>query len=184
MTSKINFKNHKQEVIMKKTIFIISTIFIVGLIASSSFAWKNGPGGQGSRFNNGDWPRFDGQGFSSNLTQEQKDGLSKLHQKFIDETYELRSEKMVKRSQFRMLMATSNPDRAELKKMSDEMTELQKKLRDKQIDYRLEAKKIAPELASGPFFGNGRGGWREDRGMGRGSFHGNWGCTNQRAFNN
>ena len=161
---------------MKKSIIIISSMLMVALVAGSVFA--TGPGkrnnrGQGMGYNQ-DCPRSGGQNAIANLSQEQKDQFSALRQQFIDETYELRSGQLDNRQQMRMLMETSNPDRAKLDKLSQTLTDLQKKLRDKQIDFQLAAKKISPELGKRNGFGKGfmaqsnRGGQRGCQGQ-RGS---------------
>ena len=67
-----------------------------------------------------------------------------------------------------MLMETSDPDRDKLSKLSKELTNLQGQLRDKGIDLRLKAKKIAPELGRGAGFGHGCSRW-SDKGGQRGS---------------
>ena len=170
---------------MKKSIIIISSILLVAFLAGSSFAW--GPGsGQGMKGSgsNQDCPRYGGQGSGkamiNDLSQEQKDKLTALRQQFVDETYELRSAKFTKRQEMKMLMETSNPDRAKLGKLSQEMTDLQKQLRDRQIDFRLSAKEIAPELGKGMGFRQGcsncpgQGGQKGNRGQGqRGNQGGN-----------
>ena len=165
---------------MKKSIIIISSFLMVALVAGSVFAWGPGKGrGTGSGFNQ-DCPRSGGQGAWNNLSQDQRDELSALRQAFIDETYEFRSAKLAKQQEMRMLMETSNPDRAKLEKLSGEITDLQKQVRDKQIDFRLAAKKISPELGMGGGFGQGRGkglkrggGQRGFQGQGYGCYYNN-----------
>ncbi len=139
---------------MKKSIIIISSILLVAFTAGSSFAWGTGNGrGMKASGVNQDCPRYGGQGSGNatinDLSQEQKDKLTALRQQFIDQTYELRSAKVTKRQEMRMLMETSNPDRTKLGKLSQEITDLQKQLMNKKIDFRLSAKQIAPELGRG-----------------------------------
>ena len=142
---------------MKKSIIIISSFLMVALVAGSVFAWGQGKGrGMGSGYNQ-DCPRYGGQGVFNDLSQDQRDELTALRQKFIDETYEVRSAKFAKQQEMRMLMETSDPDRAKLAKLSQEITDLQKQVRDKRIDFRLAAKKISPELGMGRGFGQGHG---------------------------
>ena len=171
---------------MKKTIIIISSILLVAFVAGSVFAWGpgSGRGMMGAGFNQ-DCPRYGGgQGGASDLSKDQRDKLTALRQQFIDETYELRSAKFAKQQEMRMLMETSDPDRDKLSKLSKELTDLQGQVRDKGIDFRLNAKKIAPELGRGAGFGQGCG-----RGSGKGGqrgFHGE-GMGNQgggRYYNN
>ena len=143
---------------MKKSTLIISAILLTALVAGNVFAWGHGNGrGMGPGFNQ-DCPRYGGgQSAFNDLSQDQKDELTALRQKFIDETYEVRSAKFAKQQEMRMLMETSEPDRAKLDTLSQEITDLQKQVRDKRIDFRLAAKKISPELGMGKGFGQGRG---------------------------
>ncbi len=156
---KKNFEYNKMEVIMKKSIIILSSMLMVALVAGSVFAWGPGKGrGQGMGFNQY-CPRYGGQnqGAISDLSSEDRDALTALRQKFIDETYEFRAKKFEKKQEMRMLMETSNPDRGKIDKLSDAILNLQKQIKDKQIDFQLAAKKIAPELSMGRGFGQGRG---------------------------
>jgi zinc resistance-associated protein len=164
---------------MKKTIIIISSILLVAFVAGNVFAWGHGRGGgmMGAGFNQ-DCPRYGGgQSGISDLSKDQRDELAALRQQFIDETYEFRSAKFAKQQEMRMLMETSDPDRDKLSKLSKELTDLQKQVRDKGIDFRLNAKKIAPELGRGGGFGHGfgkgsgYGGHRGSHGEGMG-YHG------------
>ncbi len=146
---------------MKKTIIIISSILLVAFVAGSVFAWgpDRGKGMMGGGFNQ-DCPRSGGgQGGTSDLSKDQRDKLTTLRQQFIDETYELRSAKFAKQQEMRMLMETSDPDREQLSKLSKEITDLQGQVREKGIDLRLKAKKIAPELGRGGGSGQGCGKW-------------------------
>ncbi len=63
-----------------------------------------------------------------------------------------------------MLMETSNPDRAKLSTLTTELSDLQRQMAEKRIDYQLEAKKIAPELTTSMGYGKGRGGKRGNKG--------------------
>ena len=154
---------------MKKTLTITTTLLMIFLIAGVVFAW--GPGkGQGMGYgSNSDCPGYNGQTAASELNKEQKDQLSALRQKFIDETYEARAAKFSKSQEMRMLMETSDPDRAKLTQLSNEILELEKGIMDKKIDFRLEIKKIAPELSNhrGGGFGKGRGMWSSDNNQGK-----------------
>ncbi|MBT3175790.1 MAG: periplasmic heavy metal sensor [Desulfobacula sp.] len=162
---------------MKKSIIIMGSLLLVALVSGNVFAWGQGGcrgNGQGTGYgNNQDCPRNGGQGAAFNdLTKDQSDELQELRQKFIDETYELRSAKFTKHQEMRMLMETSEPDKAKLDKLSQELSDLQKQVRGKRIDFMLAAKKIAPELGLGKGFGQGRG-----RGFGHGG--GQRGCQGQ-----
>ena len=151
---------------MKKSIIIISSLLMVALVAGSTFAWVPGKSrGMGAGYNQ-DCPRYGGQGAFNDLSQDQKNELTALRQKFIDETYEVRSAKFAKQQEMRMLMETSDPDRAKLDTLSREITDLQKQVKNKRIDFRLAAKKIAPELGMGRGFGQGSGNGSKRGGQG------------------
>jgi len=165
---------------MKKSIIIMGSLLLVALVSTSAFAWgQGGCQGRGQGMGYGQNQNCQGygggQGILNDLSKEQRDELGALRQKFIDETYELRATKFTKRQEMRMLMETSDPDRAKLDKLSQEMSDIQKQVRDQRITFLLAAKKIAPELGLGKGFGHGRGkygkrgGQRSCQGQGQGS---------------
>lgn len=134
---------------MKKSIIVISSVVFLALFTGSVFAFGPGMGGGHSSYRG-----FGGGAAWNDLSKEQKDELTALRQKFIDETYAFRTSMFQKHQEMRLLMETSAPDRAKLSKLSGEILDIEKQLNEKQIDFRLAAKKISPELALGGF---GRG---------------------------
>ncbi len=146
---------------MKKTIVIISSVLLLALFTGSGFAF-----GPGMGIRNGGCQGYGGGNAWGDLSKEQKDDLTTLHQKFIDETYELKASKLQKHQEMNLLMETSSPDRAKLSKLSQEILDIEKNFREKQIDFQLNAKKISPEISFGKGFGRGHGRWA-DRGQGR-----------------
>jgi len=158
---------------MKKSIIIISSFLMLMLAAGSVFAWGHGRGQGMGNDSSQDCRRYGGQSAWNDLSQDQRDQLGALRQAFIDETYEIRSAKFQKQQEMRMLMETSSPDRAALARLSGEITDLQKQVRDKRIDYRLAVKKISPELGMGAGSGQGRG---KGKRFGKG---GHGGCRGQ-----
>lgn len=143
---------------MKKTAVFITVLMAVGLMTTAAFAW--GPG-HGTR---GYGP--DRQGAWTDLSTAQKDELTALRQKFIDETYPMRAEIMQKTTETRMLMATSDPDKAALLRLAEKTSALEKQVQEKQIDFMLAAKKVAPELRFGMGGGPGSGNRRQCYGNG------------------
>ncbi|WDP92267.1 MAG: periplasmic heavy metal sensor [Desulfobacter sp.] len=163
---------------MKKSLITLTALLIVGLMASSAFAWGHGQGRRGGCGG-------EGRAVYNNLTPEQQTQLRELRQQFVDETYETRSAMMTKHQELRMLMETSSPDKAKLQGLSDEILGLKKVLADKRIDFSLKAKDIAPELNFMAFGGrhHGRGGFG---GKGDGNRRGgdgpcNWGADCPKA---
>lgn len=139
---------------MKKTMIVLTALLTVGFLATNAFAQGNHGGSKRGNCS--------GQGYAAtaSLSQEQQTELNTLQQKFIDETYETRSAMMNKHQEIRLLMETSNPDKAKLGSLSNELLDLKKAVEDKRIDFVLEAKKVAPELKMSSFGhhrGNGSG---------------------------
>ena len=150
---------------MKKSILVISSVVFLALFTGSVFAFGPGMGmGGGSYTCRG----LGGGAAWDDLSKEQKDELTALRQKFIDETYTLRTSMLQKHQEMRLLMETSAPDRAKLSKLSGEILDIEKQLNEKQIDFMLAAKKVSPELALGAGFGRGHGK--------SGKKGGNWDC--------
>lgn len=167
---------------MRKTITIISALVFITFMGGTVFAW--GPGmGRGGMQQDCQWAAG-GQNRGDNLTQEQKDAFSALRQKFIDDTYELRAAKFQKHAEMKLLLETSAPDKDKLSALSQEILDIQKQLRDKRIDFVLDAKKISPELGMGM---GSCGGMGSCMGAGKG-YHGrndqgkaNWHCPRNQA---
>lgn len=128
---------------------VITSLLAVTLLATSAFSWGGGGrgcGGSGQAGNNYEGYGANGTNVWNDLSQEQRDELTALKQKFIDDTYEVRSAMMVKHQEMRMLMETSDPDRAEIDALAEDVTDLRTQMQTKRIDFQLAAKKIAPEL--------------------------------------
>ncbi|MBF0230242.1 MAG: periplasmic heavy metal sensor [Desulfamplus sp.] len=144
---------------MRNKIFIgMAALFTLMVMVTNSFAWDSGYGRRGKGM--GGQVGCQGQDFAK-LTDDQKNKLKALHQKFIDETATQRASITSKHQEIMILMETTSPDKAKLLTLSSEITELKKQLMDKKIDLALEAKKIAPEIDL-PIGGQGFG----KRGMG------------------
>ncbi len=138
---------------MKKTMIFITALIGITFMASQAFSWGpgSGMGGYGSGTN---CPGIDRNAYND-LSKAQQDELAALRQTFIDDTYELRTSLMQKHNEIRMLMETSEPNRAELTRLSDEAADLMNQLQENRIDFMLSAKKVAPELRFGQSMGKG-----------------------------
>ncbi len=146
---------------MKKTAVFITTLLAISFMTTAAFARGPGHGTRTYGLNP------DRQGAWTDLSTAQKDELTALRQKFIDETYPMRAEIMQKTTEARMLMATSDPDKAALLRLADETAALEKQVQEKQIDFMLAAKKAAPELRFG--MGNGQRSGNRCQGYGNGN---------------
>lgn len=170
---------------MKKTLTIIGIILLVTAIAAPVLAY--GPGrGKGQRMI-GYWkggPGYcwqDRRGYE-NLTEGQRSQLDRVHQKFYDETAQLRNEIWSKSAELNTLLNSSNPNAEKAKALQNEISDLRAKMAQKRIDFELEVRKIAPEVQSDRGYGRG---YRSDMrgygpGMGYGRHMGGYGpgCRN------
>ena len=139
---------------MRKTGIIFAAIIFAFVATGSAFAW--GPG-QGKCRNEG--PNQEGYKGSyewgAKLTDEQKQQMKELHDKFVDETADLRININAKSEKIRILMETSNPDAGELKSLVKDIADLKGQLMAKRVDFYLDAKKIAPDARMGKWLHGG-----------------------------
>ncbi len=89
---------------------------------------------------------YRGRGMFSWLTTEQQNKLNTLRQKFIDETNSDRIRLREEQEKLEKEMTSSLPDRNKIKLLIKKISGLREILMEKSIDFRLDAKKIAPFL--------------------------------------
>ena len=152
---------------MKRSLIVVSLVMVMVLGAISAYA--QGPGfGPHSKVG----PRWEKAepGKALALTPEQKSIFQELRRKFINETAKLRGDLLTKRLELQSLW--TNP-KAEAKAIIDkekELRELQNQMRDKGLQFRLEARQfLTPEQIA--TFGHGPGigpGFKRESMKGRG----------------
>ena len=102
-----------------------------------------------------------------NLSPEQAGKLFDLKEKFRTDTAEARKQVMVKHAELAALWKSATPDEKAIVAKQKELTALKGQMQEKSVAFKLEARKIAPELAKGS--GRGMGcGMGPGGGMGRG----------------
>jgi zinc resistance-associated protein len=141
---------------MKKMIVILGMVVLMAIGASYAYAQRAGFGpGHRMGWGYGNW---------SSLTPEQQTKLQELHQKFNDETAQLRGSILAKRLELQSLWTNPKADPKAILEKEKELTSLQDQLRDKAVQFRLEARSLlTPEQIDQ--FGSGWGMGR-DFGMG------------------
>ncbi|MBI4773592.1 MAG: periplasmic heavy metal sensor [Deltaproteobacteria bacterium] len=129
---------------MKKLMMIGLVVAVVGATSIMAFSWGPGfnRGGGGAYGPGACWANSDRQ----SLTEEQEAKLDALDKQHFDETRKLRRELWTKRDKLDELMSGDNPDRNQVMSLQKEMAQLRDQLQEKNLDYALEAKKIAPDL--------------------------------------
>ena len=104
-----------------------------------------------------------------NLNPDQAGKLFDLKEKFRNDTAEARKQMMVKHAELAALWKAEKPDEKAIVAKQKELNAIRGQMTEKSVAFRLEARKIAPQLAQG--FGRGMGG-----GMGHGGGMGPGGC--------
>lgn len=159
---------------MKRLAMILGIVVLVGAMAVPVLArgrgWGKGDQRMGSRGGDPGSCLQYGRGYD-NLTEEQRTQLDKLHQRFYDETAQLRTEIWAKRGELRILMNTSNPDVEKAKALQKEISDLMGKMAQEKIAFQLEARKINPDVPFGGGFGRGYGRHMKGYGPGMGYGH-------------
>jgi zinc resistance-associated protein len=92
-----------------------------------------------------------------NLTPEQAGKLFDAKEKFRNDTAQVRKQMLIKRVELRGLWKAENPDEKAIVAKQKELNALQGQMIEKKVALRLEARKIAPELAQGRGMGGGMG---------------------------
>ncbi len=101
-----------------------------------------------------------GYGKWSSLTPEQQTRFQELRQKYDDETAQLRGTILTKRLELQSLWTNPKADPKAIQEKEKELTTLQDQMRDKSVQFRLEARKtLTPDQLAqfGPGRGMGRG---------------------------
>ncbi|RPJ00346.1 MAG: periplasmic heavy metal sensor [Deltaproteobacteria bacterium] len=146
---------------MKKTVIALGLAALV--VMGVSYASAGGPGfgpGKGP----GNCTGFFG---VSNLTSEQQTQLQDLRQTHYNEIAPLRERMFSLRQELQALWADPKADPQAIRDKENELTELRNQMRDKAIQFKLEARNyFTPEQIASFGSGCGRGG----RGYGRGPF--------------
>jgi len=145
---------------MKKILAVVGILALAAVVAVPVLAQGPGYGkgryAQGFRGNDpGACPKY-GWGYG-NLTDEQRAQMDGLHQKFFDETAQIRSELWAKKGELNVLMSTSNPDLEKAKALQKEVSDLKAKMAQERIDLYAEKKKIDPDARFGQGWGRGKG---------------------------
>jgi Spy/CpxP family protein refolding chaperone len=155
---------------MKKAIIALGLVVVMFLGVSYVYAQNPGAGpshgwmhGQEHR---GQWNKL-------NLTPEQKAKFQELHRKFIVENAQLIGGLVAKRLELKSLWTDPKADSQTILAKERELRELKNRMKDKVIQYRLEARNsLTPEqieklgMMGGMGFGFGRGFHHHGQGMG------------------
>jgi zinc resistance-associated protein len=141
---------------MKRIVTIAGIVLLVAAIAVPAFAYGRGWGkahynmGYGHGGPGYCWQQ--GSGYE-NLTEEQRGQLDKLRQKFRDDNAQLRDKIRAKSAELNALLSSSDPDAERATALQKEVSDLRAQMAQNRLNFRLEARKIAPEVRFGRGYG-------------------------------
>jgi Spy/CpxP family protein refolding chaperone len=128
---------------MKKAIIALGLVMVMLFGVSYLYAQEQGdPPGHGWMHGEKSW----GQGKRLNLTPEQKARFQELRRKFIQENAQLIGDLVAKRLELRSLWTDPKADSQAILAKERELRGLQNRMKDKIVQYRLEARNsLTPE---------------------------------------
>jgi len=137
---------------MKRLIIFLGIVLLFGVIAAplSARGWRGmefGPfmgHGPGLDIDPRPGDFFMRPGFGP-LTEEQRAQLDELNKRFQDETAEFRESISDKSRELNTTLNSEKPDEKKAKALQKEISDLQAKLAEKRLEFRLETAKIIPE---------------------------------------
>ncbi len=91
------------------------------------------------------------------MTPEQAGKAFDLHQKFMNDTAELRRQMMVKQAELAELWRAKDPDQAKIAAKQKEVNALRDQLQEKALPYKVEMRQICPMMGQGMGMGMGAG---------------------------
>ena len=155
---------------MKKVMLALGLVMVMFFGVTYVFAQeKSDPPRHGWMHGEKSW----GQGKRPNLTPEQKAKFQELRRKFVEENAQLIGALVAKRLELRSLWTDPKADSKTILAKEKELRDLKNRMRDKILEYKLEARKsLTPEqieklgMMGGRGFGHGFG-MGQRRGMGR-----------------
>ncbi len=148
---------------MKRLIMFFGIMVLFGVIAAplSSWGWRGM--GFGPFMDRGPDPAMGPRmgGFPIEpfcpLTEEECTQMDEMNKKFLEETAEFRESLFEKSKELNTILASEEPDEKKAKALQKEISDLQAKLAEKRLDYRLEMARIFPESGPGMRFRPGLG---------------------------
>jgi len=161
-------------------IFMVLVIAAVLAIAVTSFAgWGRGHMGYGNHMGPGYGMRggwgpgyggYGGQGYQSNMSEEDIAKLDEERRAFFEATSDLREQLYQKELELRSELAKPEPDAKKAAGIQKEISQLESEFDQKRLDHRIKMRKDFKQFGSGDYGYGPRG-----RGMGRGMYGGGGG---------
>ncbi len=134
---------------MKRLAVTLGSLMLVAAVAYPVIAW-------GPRWGHGRHHMVDSWGYAGSygtdyydkryrgMTQEKTSSMDRLRKEFFDETAKLRDEIWSKSNELDMQLNSPSPDTEKGKAVQKEVSELKAKLAEKELNFGLKTRRIAP----------------------------------------
>jgi Spy/CpxP family protein refolding chaperone len=140
---------------MKKLLTTLGILLLVALMALPVLAHRRGGSGyHGDSRPGGCWQ---GKSPYDNLTESQMAELEKLEKKYFGDAVKLREEVRAKSAELDNLLNESEPDPNKARALQKEISNLKSKMAENKLNFRLEARTVAPNAHVGRGHGRGHG---------------------------
>jgi zinc resistance-associated protein len=154
---------------MKKTLTILGSVVLVMAFTYPVFSQDSGQ--VGDHHMSGDYggsgANMQNSGMNSSLNQEQRVRMDRLNRNFTDETASIRTQIRERSTELNRLLNTSDPNFGKARALQTEISELRATLDQKQLNYELESRRLAPSANYGQGYGSHHmGGNQSDMGYG------------------
>jgi Spy/CpxP family protein refolding chaperone len=150
---------------IRKALIVSAILFLAG----AGIVWARGGyggmmgygGGYGGHmmgYGNGYGGHMMGPGYGpayGNLSPDQYSALDNAREKFYDQTQDLRDQIDAKNYAIQEELNKPNPDRAKLESLQKELSTLRSQYDKDAMNYHLAVRKILPDAAGSPAYGNG-----------------------------
>jgi zinc resistance-associated protein len=161
-----------------KIMMILVIAAVLGIGVTSFAGWGRGYWGSGYHMGAGygmhrGWG-YGGQGYPSDLSDEEIARLDKERQDFYEATANLRETLYQKELELRSELAKPEPDAQKAAALQKEISDLESQLDQKRVEHRIKMQKENPGFFAGGERGYRRGG--PGMGMGRGFYGRGGGC--------
>lgn len=137
---------------MKKTMIAMGLVAVMLIGVTHAFAQNPGAQNPGPGPGPGHWRmghQYWGQRGGPSLTPEQRTKFQELRRRFNDETAQLKGAILTKRLELQSLWTDPKADPKAITDKEKELTALKGQVRDKMVQYKLEARKVlTPEQIS------------------------------------
>jgi Spy/CpxP family protein refolding chaperone len=150
-----NKYNNEEGEMKRNTLIITGIALLTSILVASAFAHSPGRSWGWGHHMMHSWGRG---GLSGDLSEDQRNEISRLDQKYYNETVDLRKKLWTLETELQTVLSSESPDVGKAKSIQKDISDLRAKLDEKRIEYETEARKVVPDATSG-YYGHHMSGY-------------------------